>query len=292
MITPYEPTDLHLDLGAYALDALDPTATASFEGHLADCESCTIELLGMTETAGLLAASQQIPPRAHLRSNVLAAIAITPQLAPMPATAMTQMPACSSAAPATLDLRGGIAAATPGIADTSDAHTAAESTSNVIPMTRRRLPFATRMLAVAATVLAVAAGGLGWRNVTLANNLQQVKVASAQVTNVLTAADAKTTTAPIQGGGSAAVVSSASLNKAVVVASEMTPAPSGHVYQLWFMSASGDATPAGFMDPDATGRDTEVLAGSLNSAAVVGITVEPKGGSAGPTTTPVLVVHV
>ena len=292
MNTPYESADLHLNVGAYALDALDPADSAAFEGHLAHCESCTNELNGMAETTGLLAASQQVAPPALLRSHILAAIAITPQLAPLPISVAKPVPDHTSSASDLPESGEAHTAATPDFVELSDVDTAAESRSNVIPITRRRLPFASRVLAVAAAVLAVAGGGLGWRSITLSNDLQQMRVAAGQVTSILTASDAKTTTSTITGGGNATVVSSASLDRAVLVANNMTPAPSGHVYQLWLMTSSGDATPAGFMDPDTTGRDAEVILGSINAAALVGITVEPTGGSTGPTTKPVLAVHI
>jgi anti-sigma factor RsiW len=291
MTTPHESADLHLNIGGYALDALDPADRAAFEAHLAACPSCRNELAGMAETTGLLAASQRVTPPARLRSNVLAAIAITPQLAPLTSSALEQPAIDASPDAVPPGSASGIAAAADAPGSAADAAPTTEHpASNVIAMTRRRAPTATRLLAAAAAVLALVAGGLGWRNATLSNNLQQAQVTAAEVTSVLTARDAKTTTTAVKGGGSAAIVSSASLDQAVLVADNMAPAPAGHVYQLWLISASGDARAAGFLDPNSVGQGAEVLAGSINQAKTVGVTIEPAGGSTSPTTNPIMAV--
>ena len=68
---------------------------------------------------------------------------------------------------------------------------------------------------------------------------------------------------------------------------DMVSAPQGKVYELWLMAPDGKFTSAGLMpdEPD----QTLVLDGSASSAAGVGITVEPDGGSDKPSTKPIAV---
>lgn len=66
--------DLHEQVAAYALDALDGDERRAFEAHLAGCERCRADLAGLTETAGTLglAADAAEPPKG-LRDRLLAA---------------------------------------------------------------------------------------------------------------------------------------------------------------------------------------------------------------------------
>jgi anti-sigma-K factor RskA len=66
--------DLHEQVAAYALDALDEGERRAYEEHLAGCEQCRAELAGLADTAGVLglAADAADPPDA-LRGRILAA---------------------------------------------------------------------------------------------------------------------------------------------------------------------------------------------------------------------------
>ena len=71
------------------------------------------------------------------------------------------------------------------------------------------------------------------------------------------------------------------------VGSGVPPAPSGHVYQVWFQNSAGSMVSAGLMP---AGKDQMLLAGDARTAQAVGVAVEPEGGSESPTTTPVALV--
>ncbi len=75
-------TDLHTLAGAYALDALDPDERRRFEAHYPDCDTCRVEVEEFRAVAGEVATSIRREPPAHLRDQVLARIAETPQLSP------------------------------------------------------------------------------------------------------------------------------------------------------------------------------------------------------------------
>ncbi|WP_393097917.1 anti-sigma factor [Streptomyces sp. LN325] len=64
----------------------------------------------------------------------------------------------------------------------------------------------------------------------------------------------------------------------------------GKVYQLWF-DDSGTMRPAGLMDSHRAAQAV-LLDGSPGGASAVGITVEPAGGSARPTSAPVALMEL
>src|SRR3954468_20321007 len=79
------------------------------------------------------------------------------------------------------------------------------------------------------------------------------------------------------GEGSATLVVSRSRNQAVLLASGLPALDAGHVYQVWMIRA-GEALSAGLLQPRMLMSD---LPPGIDR---IGITVEPAGGSAGPTT--------
>jgi anti-sigma-K factor RskA len=149
---------------------------------------------------------------------------------------------------------------------------------------RRRTPRRSFLVAAAAAAVIAAGGGLAisqpWQP-----DARQL-TASEQVLN---AADAHRVSAPVQGGGRITVVRSDRMHEAVLLADGVPPAPSGHVYQVWFQNSEGRMVSAGLMPAD---KDSMLQAGDPRTAQAVGITVEPAGGSEAPTTTPVALVEL
>ncbi|WP_086849972.1 anti-sigma factor [Amycolatopsis kentuckyensis] len=103
----------------------------------------------------------------------------------------------------------------------------------------------------------------------------------APVDSVLSAPDA----AAVQGVGQghATLVVSRSRNQAVLLASDLPALDAGHVYQVWLIGGGG-ARSAGLMQPESPGRMRPMLADLPPGVDRIGITVEPAGGSPGPTT--------
>jgi anti-sigma-K factor RskA len=67
------PVDLHDQLAAYVLDALEDDERTAFEAHLSDCGPCRTELIAFRETAALLAYVAEAPaPPETLREGLLA----------------------------------------------------------------------------------------------------------------------------------------------------------------------------------------------------------------------------
>ncbi|MER6637199.1 anti-sigma factor domain-containing protein [Streptomyces microflavus] len=144
--------------------------------------------------------------------------------------------------------------------------------------------------ALAACVAAAAAfGGVAvWQNQVAQDARQEANQATRQneqLAQVLSAPDAKTTSGELTGGARGTVVVSQDRNQAVFLASGMERPPSGKVYQLWF-NDEGTMRSAGLMNPAAS-DDAVLLDGPVDRATGMGITVEPAGGSAEPTSDPV-----
>ncbi|MER7770597.1 anti-sigma factor [Kitasatospora sp. NPDC096140] len=91
---------------------------------------------------------------------------------------------------------------------------------------------------------------------------------------------------PRAGAICKAVAWSSAWFRAGFLVSGMPPLPEGTAYELWF-DDSGTMRPAGLM-PATSGA--LLLSGPVNGARGVGVTVEPAGGSAHPTRTPLVVL--
>jgi anti-sigma-K factor RskA len=255
--------DIHTLSGAYALGALDADEAAAFEGHLESCASCRDEVRSFTDATSSLADVVATPAPDRLRTSVLAGIS---DVRPLPPVVPT-------------DRDPDAVAASP---DDEDDELAARR--------RERSRRSSRWLAVAAAVLAVVAVGAVWRSVALTAQVDSITASAADVSSVITAPDATTVTGSVSTGGRAAVVTSKQRGQAVLVADGLAPAPVGQTYQIWFLDSSGAATSAGFVP--AGGNSAVLLQGDPGTAAAVGVTLEPAGGSTQPTTTPVLAVQV
>ena len=146
--------------------------------------------------------------------------------------------------------------------------------------THRKFPCRLAILAAAASVAAAVALGVG----ELSAQHQLDRARETAISRVVTAPDARVETARTSAGGSVTVVTSAALRDAVVSSTGLAPLSSGRVYQVWVMSPSG-ASSAGLL------HGTSLLA-TIAPGDRIGITVEPAGGAARPTTNPVAILPV
>jgi anti-sigma-K factor RskA len=140
-----------------------------------------------------------------------------------------------------------------------------------------------RVLMAVAAALLVVAGGLGVVAFSEQRRAARAEQAAGQLAAVLGAPDARTLTAVGSAGSSARVVFSGQQRRAVFVAHAMTAAE-GRDLQLWVI-AHGTFRSAGLVEG---GRP--ILAEGVDVTSVLGVTVEPDGGSRQPTSTPVLKV--
>lgn len=78
----------------------------------------------------------------------------------------------------------------------------------------------------------------------------------------------------------------------VVVGSQLPQLAANRTFQLWLIPTAGAPQSAGLFRPNAAGNFVQVRTNPVNTNLIhaVAVSVEPQGGSAAPTTTPVLVV--
>ncbi|MEU8495394.1 anti-sigma factor [Streptomyces lavendulae] len=256
----------HEATAAYVLDALAEPERAVFEAHLETCPDCAREVREFAATAALLGAAAAVEPPPALRGAVLRRI--------------RELPAGAEPEP------GAVRGAGPGTEPAPE--------PEPVPARHRAPRHRAWSRWALAACLAVAAGLGGvaaWQYQRADTARQQARTAEAReaaLAGVLSAPDARLASGRIPDGGTGTVVLSRERDRAVFVPSGMAAPPAGRVYQLWF-AGPGGMRPAGLMDPARPGAPA-LLAGPVGGATGVGVTVEPEGGSAAPTTAPLVLL--
>ncbi|TDD72182.1 hypothetical protein E1293_32995 [Actinomadura darangshiensis] len=138
-------------------------------------------------------------------------------------------------------------------------------------------------LAAAACLVTAASVGVAVHE---RQRVDQAQAAYQEVAFVLSAPDARSATGRAGGGGTVTIVASASRGRVVVASAGLRTLPSSKAYQLWLINADGPRS-AGFLPDD---RSRPVVAGAWRPVDRLGVTVEPAGGSARPTTTPIVLI--
>ena len=291
--------DIHALSGAYAVDALDDVEREQFERHLAGCSACQAEVASLVAAASALSSLSDVAPPPSLRAKVLQGITTVRPLPPVVGdheqldlgSRPPDVAGATSSAPEPAAAPAPVAPPidVPGTGPTTGPESPAEQEQAPDELATRRAgrhadtrrsPLRWLVAAAAAAILAIG-GFTVWRS-SDGGSTPPPTVAE----QVQSAPDATTSSdVAIPGGGTATVVRSASLGKAVVVTSDLPSAPPGKVYQLWLQDAEGQFTSAGLMP--AAGDQTVVLEGDAADAQAAGITVEPAGGSAQPTSDPI-----
>ena len=139
---------------------------------------------------------------------------------------------------------------------------------------QRRPGGARRWLAGVAAAAAIALGGVGVGAYMADQN--------DPLNQVVRAGDVREASVDVAGGGSATLLISSSEDAAVVKMNGVPAPPEGKVYQMWLIPKDGSAPVSqGLMDAEALSKPAVVH--GISSAAALGITVEPVGGSQSPT---------
>ncbi|MEO7017438.1 MAG: anti-sigma factor [Leifsonia sp.] len=239
----------------HALGSLTPERRATYEAHLSESPEARRESIELLRVAQALEVDRpaETPP-AGLRQRLLAQVAVTAQET---SVAPQLQPTAFVPAPA---------------------HARAEARWF-------RRPAAVAAAAAAAVVLF---GGGTLLGVTIGDTGTVTAQQATTVAQISAAADSRRSAASVAGGGTATLVWSLSIGKAVIVVDGVGAAPSGKTYQLWYIRG-GQAISAGLMAPHANGS-WQILDGTMRSGDGIGMTVEPKGGSTQPTTKPVLAI--
>ena len=239
--------ETHLLSGAYALDALTPQEVQAVEAAMRDSEELRGEVVGLVDTAVALGlALPPVAPPAAMRASLLAAIEDVPQLPAEDVVEPEERPAVQPLLPV-------------------GEHRA--------PRRRRRLLRRPAVLLTAAGLAVLLFGG---------GVLVQRAMIEPQLeySRIVAAADHRTSTATVIGGGRATVEWSRS-EGATAVTITGVKVPSGQVLQLWTVGDGGPVS-AGVYEPDADAR-YDLLHQVPAAGEQLAVSVEPAGGSERPT---------
>lgn len=246
----------HASLGAYLLHALPPDEESAFANHLAGCDSCRRELVALMPVLVRLCSTEGVGPPPGLRERVLDQVAGTAQEPGRPAHR------ADPAGGRVRAVRGGTGA----------------------PL---------RWALAACLAAAAAFGGIAvWQHQEAAEARTELRRAgpAAQLAEVLAAPDARISTADFGDGATGCVVVSRAESRAAFMASGLPKLTSDQVYELWYDDA-GTPRSAGTL----SGRGKwhiKLLDGPVEQATALGITVEPAGGSARPTGSPIGLIDI
>ncbi|MGD8192882.1 anti-sigma factor [Herbiconiux sp. P18] len=269
--------DARLLTGSFALDALSAEEASALESLLGSSDSLREETDELVETAALLGLSiAPIEPSARLKSELMAKLSLTPQLPALP----QQIPDAP-------------AAAEPVAAEPAAAEPAAAAPSSAETRARARWfarPAGALAAVAAAAALFVGGGFVGSAIVNGTGSSNVADSSAAELARITAAADVQRASVDVAGGGTATVVWSNELGRSAVLAEDLPELPEGKVYEAWYIDSKGPV-PAGTFDAAASGTSWHVLDGSLTAGDVVGVTVEPAGGSQQPTTEPIFAVQ-
>jgi len=150
-----------------------------------------------------------------------------------------------------------------------------------------RAPWVPWLSGVVATASIVVAVLFGFAQAHTQDELNQVRAENQAISLLLSAPRAKLLTYPVTNGGEATVVLAADRHELAVVTNGLPALPAGEVYQLWLIGKP-TITSVGLLPPAKDGQTPAVLATGVVKGDALGLTVEPAGGSAQPTTKPIL----
>ncbi|MFI5494631.1 anti-sigma factor domain-containing protein [Actinoplanes sp. NPDC051859] len=234
--------DVHALVGAYALDALDELERAAFERHVADCLACRTEVDELRETAARLADRSWSVPPPRLRTDVMAAIGRTRQVAPPEQSAPGVVAGPSRAR------RYAVAVAAAVVL-------AAGTGATVYAIQDQRVREQSALAAAA--------------------QLRETRTEA-----ILSASDLVVRSGPITGGGRVTVASSREQAASVVSFSAAQAPPAGHTFQMWTIRGAGAPVSAGLMGTGV--QSAIALVDGLPGNDVFAVSLEPAAGAATP----------
>lgn len=265
---------MHGATGSYALNALDASELEEFEAHLADCETCRLEVAEFRETAGELSRLSSAVPPPGLKASVMGAIRevrVLPPESTSQATPDTRATPTNQPTELSVPAEQGPRRAVPG----------AEPVDDLAVRRQRRM---TRFLTLAVAAAMVVALSLGGWVVSLLQRPAPVASATAE-TQLLQAADLKAYTVDLKGGGKATFIASRSANRAMISSDDLPVLSAGQTYQLWTLG--GPVTAPTRVSPDALlsgGKGVKQwFTGPIGESSGLGISIEQAGGAPAPT---------
>jgi anti-sigma-K factor RskA len=154
---------------------------------------------------------------------------------------------------------------------------------------RPAVPWYRSPIGIAASFLLVISLGLAAFAVDESRRADQAERTAARIAAIATDPDRAEASRPISSGGAGVVIAAG--DGAIFRADGLRVLPADRTYQLWIMDDKGGARSVGLLG---RGGDADIqrLVEGVKTTDQIGLTVEPKGGSPGPTTTPLLVLPV
>lgn len=240
------------DLSLYALGSLEGAEREALERHLASCPACQRELRQLHDdmAAWALSASGPAPPR-RSRERLLAAIGKEPRLHVVPKRRISWAPVGWLAAAAAIVVAAVL------WQQNADLH--------------RRV------------------AGLEAKSLQQGAELERVKTDYEVFSSPEALQITLVSTGTPQPQGRAFYLPSR--GRLVFLANNMPALPPDKVYELWLIPPDGKPLPAGVFEPDPRGNG-KVVNPPLQPGVqpkLFAVTVEPRGGSAAPTTKPMMV---
>ncbi|RFA09990.1 hypothetical protein B7R54_12840 [Subtercola boreus] len=279
----------YLQSGAYALDALTPAEQVDFERALVDSPELATEVEELRATALLLAlAATPVEPSVDLKSRLMAQIAETPQGSDTPVSPQSTVQDAPQHPLAASSVDVPVTEAAPEVVGDSVfvPRTAAEDKARSRWFSR---PVGALVAAAAAVAIFVGGGAVATQFLQNNSSSSSQQASASALAEIYAASDVQTAHSAITGGGEATVLWSPSVGKSAVVAQGLPSLPAGKTYEAWYINGTS-VTPAGTFTPGGDATTWHVLTGSLTTGDVVGVTIEPAGGSQTPTSTPILTV--
>ncbi|HYG80519.1 MAG TPA: anti-sigma factor, partial [Pyrinomonadaceae bacterium] len=272
-------------LAAQALGALEPAEARELAEHLAACAECGAELGAWQDTASSLAyAAPPAEPPADLRSRVLAGIRSDGARRP---------------------------AAKDGAVESGPRKTS-RAESKVVPLARPLRPRWSAAMKVGALAASIAIIAMAAALVVLWNRYTAVQQEFVQLTDrwelaqgelrrereqlarrqeaiaLITSPGARVTAlagTDVATRAHGKLVYDRDTGRAMLMAYDLPPAPSGKAYQLWFIAEGKPPMPGSVFNTDSAGRAEmrEQLPSEARAATVFAVTLEPSGGVPAPT---------
>lgn len=238
----------------YALGGLSEAERTAFETHLNGCAECKAEVTSFQPVSGALAQGvEQHDPPAALRRRILGAA----RRAPEPPRRLSALAPWLAAA-AMLVVTVGMGMYTEQLRQrVSNLEVQLRDALVRVDNGERRITVALQAAAAAETPLAILT----------APDVQRIDLAGQ----------------PAAPRASARAFWSRSRGL-VLTGANLPSLPPGRVYQLWFVTAQAPVS-AGLLTPDEAGRLTTVLntPADIPAPVALAVTIEPEGGSPGPT---------
>ena len=277
-------------IAAHALDALDVAEARELEAHLSECAACRAESDSWQETAAALAyAAPSAAPSAGLRSRILESVRAGDGAKAAPSAVIKEDVKVKGSAPES-----------------------PKKTSNVIAFekpARRTWSAASKVGALAASLAFIALAAsliLLWnRNNEMRQELAQltdrlsqsqeelardraVLAREREAKELIAAPEARIMTlagTEMATRARAKFVYDRDTGRAMLMADDLPPAPTGKAYQLWFIAEGKPPMPGQVFNTNASGHAemSDQLPTEARGATTFAVTLEPSTGVPAPT---------